>query len=139
MGLKQSKEEGSVLTTTPIPSKQTDAADINSMNAEELRLLQIQDMPKMARSETFDEKLYRKFSQEPLVPIGCLTTVYFLASGINSFYKRDAARSQKMMRLRVGAQFVTIMVFVGYAGMNTFNMQFRPNHELKKKQNGNAE
>ena len=57
MGVKQSKEEGSVLTTTPITSKHE---DVDSMNAEELRLLQIQDMPKMARSETFDEKLYRK-------------------------------------------------------------------------------
>ena len=62
MGLKQSKQEAPITSsTTPIPSKNTNANN-NSMNAEELRLLQIQDMPKMSRSETFDEKLYRKVS-----------------------------------------------------------------------------
>lgn len=67
-----------------------------------------------------------QFSQEPLVPIGCLVTAYFLGSGIKSFYNRDAARSQKMMRLRVAAQFSTLLIFVGYAGMNAFTLNPRP-------------
>ena len=83
-------------------------------------------MPVIARPETFEEKLYRKFKAEPLVPIGCLTTAYFLGSGIKSFYNRDPAKSQKMMRLRVGAQFATILIFMGYAGMNSFTFEFAP-------------
>ena len=76
---------------------------------------------------------FSKFSKEPLVPIGCLTTAYFLGSGIRSFYDRDAAKSQKMMRLRVGAQFATLMIFVGYAGMNAFNMDIAPGYHPKRK------
>jgi len=87
---------------------------------------QLVSMPRLQRQETFEEKLYRKFSQEPLVPIGCLVTAYFLGSGIKSFYNRDAGRSQKMMRLRVAAQFSTLLIFVGYAGMNAFTMNPRP-------------
>ena len=83
-------------------------------------------MPTISRPETFEEKLYRKFKAEPLVPIGCLTTAYFLGSGIKSFYNRDPAKSQKMMRLRVGAQFATILIFIGYAGMNSFTFEFAP-------------
>merc|ERR1719491_1649531 len=50
-------------------------------------------MPVLSRPETFEEKLYRKFMAEPLVPIGCLTTAYFLGSGIQSFYNRDPKKS----------------------------------------------
>ena len=39
-----------------------------------------------SKLETFDQKLWRKFSEEPLVPIGCGVTLYFLVSGIRSFY-----------------------------------------------------
>ncbi|KAL3784546.1 hypothetical protein ACHAW5_003763 [Stephanodiscus triporus] len=83
-------------------------------------------MPQLMRPETFEEKLYRKFKAEPLVPIGCLVTAYFLGSGIHSFYNRDPKKSQKMMRLRVGSQFMTIVIFVGYAGMNAFTLEFAP-------------
>lgn len=31
-----------------------------------------------------------------------------------------------MMRLRVGSQFATIMIFVGYAGWNSFTFDFAP-------------
>lgn len=60
------------------------------------------------------------------MPIGCLTTAYFLGSGIKSFYNRDAKKSQTMMRLRVGSQFATLMIFVGYAGMNAFTLDLAP-------------
>lgn len=139
MGGKQSKQEVQATPNTNATASMSkyptsDTENSKPISADELRLQQIENMPKLAKTETFEEKLYRKFSEQPLVPIGCLTTAYFLGSGINSFYNRDAVRSQKMMRLRVGSQFATIMIFVGYAGMNAFNMQFRPNHELKKKQ-----
>jgi Hypoxia induced protein conserved region len=41
-----------------------------------------------------------QFKKEPLVPIGCLATAYFLASGIKSFQNQDPRRGQKMMRAR---------------------------------------
>eukprot|EP00581_Thalassiosira_minuscula_P016906 CAMPEP_0183711922 /NCGR_PEP_ID=MMETSP0737-20130205/7253_1 /TAXON_ID=385413 /ORGANISM="Thalassiosira miniscula, Strain CCMP1093" /LENGTH=154 /DNA_ID=CAMNT_0025940493 /DNA_START=103 /DNA_END=567 /DNA_ORIENTATION=- len=91
-------------------------------------------MPQLMRPETFEEKLYRKFKAEPLVPIGCLTTAYFLASGIKSFYNRDPAKSQTMMRLRVGSQFATIMIFIGYAGMNAFTFDFAPGMAVPSEQ-----
>ena len=72
-----------------------------------------------------------QFSSEPLVPIGCATTAYFLASGIRSFYDRDAIKSQKMMRLRVGAQFGTLLIFMGYAGLNSFNFAIAPGYHPK--------
>mmetsp|Transcript_6658 Transcript_6658/g.8423 ORF Transcript_6658/g.8423 Transcript_6658/m.8423 type:complete len:135 (+) Transcript_6658:103-507(+) len=110
-------------------SKETNIAP--RMTAEEMQLAQIQEMPKYIRPETFEEKLYRKFSQEPLVPIGCFVTAYFLGSGIKSFYNRDAVQSQKMMRLRVGAQFSTLLIFIGYAGINAINFDVMPGYHGK--------
>jgi hypothetical protein len=52
-----------------------------------------------------------------------------LASGIKSFYNRDSARSQKMMRARVGAQFMTLAIFVGYYGISEFNMKMAPMYQ----------
>eukprot|EP01083_Nonionella_stella_P077771 212516_1 len=101
------------------------------MTAEEMQLRQIEQIPTYKPPETFEQKLYRKFSKEPLVPIGCATTAYFLASGIRSFYDRDAIKSQKMMRLRVGAQFGTLLIFMGYAGLNSFNFEVAPGYHPK--------
>mmetsp|Transcript_21601 Transcript_21601/g.52181 ORF Transcript_21601/g.52181 Transcript_21601/m.52181 type:complete len:192 (+) Transcript_21601:36-611(+) len=91
-------------------------------------------MPQLMRPETFEEKLYRKFKAEPLIPIGCLTTAYFLGSGINSFYNRDPAKSQKMMRLRVGSQFATLLIFIGYAGWNAFTLDLAPGMAVPSEQ-----
>jgi len=78
---------------------------------------------------TFNSPL--QFSKEPLIPIGCITTAYFLGSGIRSFYDRDASRSQKMMRARVGAQFATLLIFMGYAGMDAINFAIAPGYHPK--------
>mmetsp|Transcript_31686 Transcript_31686/g.66632 ORF Transcript_31686/g.66632 Transcript_31686/m.66632 type:complete len:174 (-) Transcript_31686:402-923(-) len=83
-------------------------------------------MPQWRGPESFQDKLYRKFKAEPLIPIGCLTTAYFLGSGIKSFYNRDPVKSQTMMRLRVGSQFATILIFMGYAGWNAFSFELAP-------------
>mmetsp|Transcript_13298 Transcript_13298/g.21826 ORF Transcript_13298/g.21826 Transcript_13298/m.21826 type:complete len:150 (+) Transcript_13298:78-527(+) len=91
-------------------------------------------MPVLSRPETFEEKLYRKFKAEPLVPIGCLTTAYFLGSGIKSFYNRDPVKSQSMMRLRVASQFATLMIFIGYAGMNAFTFELAPGMAVPSEQ-----
>jgi len=105
------------------------------MTEEEMQLQKVHEMPKYARVESFEQKLYRKFSEEPLVPIGCVTTAFFLGSGIKSFYNRDAIRSQKMMRARVGAQFATLLVLAGYAGMSALNFNIAPGYQTKERFN----
>ena len=75
---------------------------------------------------SFVRQLNQQFSEEPLVPIGCLATAYCLGAGIRSFYRRDTHNQQKMMRLRVAAQFGTLMIFIGYAGWNAFSFQAMP-------------
>lgn len=59
--------------------------------------------------ESFTDKLWRKCSQEPFVPIGCLVTVGFLVGGLKSFRNGQTARSQLYMRGRVVAQALTIV------------------------------
>merc|ERR1719215_1210952 len=87
----------------------------------------------MKRPLTFEEKMYEKVKSEPLVPIGCLATAYFLVSGIKSFKNRDPRRGQKMMRMRVGAQFATLVAFVGYMGLEKVNFDVAPNYYASKK------
>lgn len=60
-------------------------------------------------------------------------TAYYLGSGIKSFYQRDSARSQKMMRARVGAQFATLLTFVAYMGASKFDMTMAPMYQASKK------
>lgn len=67
-----------------------------------------------------------QFRDQPLVPIGCAATAYFLCSGLYSFRNRDPRRSQKMMRARVGAQFATLIAFVGYVGPSNVNFEIAP-------------
>mmetsp|Transcript_37896 Transcript_37896/g.55849 ORF Transcript_37896/g.55849 Transcript_37896/m.55849 type:complete len:128 (+) Transcript_37896:143-526(+) len=103
----------SIARAEPLTSED-DKSMIKPMSDESLNSA-LADMP-MYRQETFEEKLYRKVTKEPLVPAGCLITAYFLTSGIRSFMNRDSGRSQLMMRCRVGAQFLTIAAFCAYAG-----------------------
>jgi hypothetical protein len=74
-----------------------------------------------------------QLTTEPLIPIGCLVTAYYLTSGIRSFYQRDAARSQKMMRARVGAQFATLLIFIGYAGSSNIDWTLAPMYQQARK------
>jgi hypothetical protein len=60
-------------------------------------------------------------------------TAYFLMSGIKSFKNRDPRRAQKMMRMRVGAQFATLAAFVGYMGFDNVNFELAPNYYAAKK------
>merc|ERR1712157_511888 len=95
----------------------------------------VNEKPTLRKIESFEEKLFRKFTEEPLVPIGCVVTAYFLGSGIRSFLRRDSVRSQKMMRFRVGSQMATILIFIGYAGYNNFvfNSPWDNNEKNEKK------
>jgi len=92
--------------------------------------------PPMRKVLTVEEKIYAKFKKEPLVPIGCAATAYFLVSGIKSFQNQDPRRGQKMMRLRVGAQFATLAMFVFYVGLDNINFEIAPQYQraLKEKE-----
>jgi len=87
----------------------------------------------MRRVLTTEEKMWEKVKNEPLVPIGCMATAYFLASGIKSFQNQDPRRGQKMMRLRVGAQFATLAMFVFYMGLDNINFEIAPQYQRAKK------
>jgi len=92
--------------------------------------------PPMRKVLTVEDKIYAKFKKEPLVPIGCAATAYFLVSGIKSFQNQDPRRGQKMMRLRVGAQFATLAMFVFYVGLDNINFEIAPQYQraLKEKE-----
>mmetsp|Transcript_100 Transcript_100/g.260 ORF Transcript_100/g.260 Transcript_100/m.260 type:complete len:136 (-) Transcript_100:2181-2588(-) len=90
--------------------------------------------PPMRRVLTIEEKMWEKVKKEPLVPIGCAATAYFLASGIKSFQNQDPRRGQKMMRLRVGAQFATLAMFVFYVGLDNINFEIAPQYQRAKKE-----
>ncbi len=55
-----------------------------------------------------------------------MATVYFLVSGLKSFQRRDPVTSQRMMRNRVIAQFVTILCFIGYIGAEQADFRLAP-------------
>lgn len=65
-------------------------------------------MSKPLTTETFSEKLVRKFSAEPLIPIGAIVTVGFLTAGLRAFHGGDSLTAQKLMRGRVLAQGFTV-------------------------------
>ncbi|VEU37679.1 unnamed protein product [Pseudo-nitzschia multistriata] len=90
--------------------------------------------PPMRRVMTVEERMWQKCKDEPLVPIGCAATAYFLASGIKSFQNQDPRRGQKMMRLRVGAQFATLAMFVFYVGLDNINFEIAPQYQRAKKE-----
>jgi len=89
--------------------------------------------PQMKRVLSIEEKMWEKVKREPLVPVGCAATAYFLASGIKSFQNQDPRRGQKMMRLRVGAQFATLAMFVFYVGLDNINFEIAPQYQRAKK------
>eukprot|EP00934_Nitzschia_sp_Nitz4_P007469 Nitzschia sp. Nitz4//scaffold290_size23356//1227//1722//NITZ4_008484-RA/size23356-processed-gene-0.38-mRNA-1//1//CDS//3329546081//7459//frame0 len=90
--------------------------------------------PAMRKVQSFEEKMFDKFRKQPLIPIGCAGTVYFLVSGIKSFSNQDSQRAQKMMRLRVGAQFATLAFFVYYVGLENINFDVAPAYYRAKKE-----
>jgi hypothetical protein len=62
-----------------------------------------------------------------------MATAYFLVSGIKSFQDRNPVRSQKMMQYRVAAQFVTLLCFIGYVGLDSFDLRIAPMYQEAKK------
>ncbi|KAL3864482.1 hypothetical protein ACJMK2_006161 [Sinanodonta woodiana] len=65
------------------------------------------------RSEGTREKLVRKTKENPFVPLGLGVTVFALVYGIYQLRTGNSQKSQKLMRLRVGAQSFTIVALLG--------------------------
>merc|ERR1711871_978311 len=62
----------------------------------------------MPESETTFQKFQRKFKEEPLVPLGFLTTAGVLTAGLWTFKQgNNPAKAQRLMRYRVLAQGFT--------------------------------
>ncbi|XP_018577675.1 HIG1 domain family member 2A, mitochondrial [Anoplophora glabripennis] len=70
------------------------------------------DMDNLLPTETFTQKFYRKFLENPFVPIGCLATTLALSYGLWSFRNGKKKMSQYMMRTRVVAQGFTVLALV---------------------------
>ena len=69
----------------------------------------------MNNTETFMEKLVRKCTAEPLVPIGSVATLGCLVAGLRAFHRGQKATSQQLMRGRVLAQGFTVVVMIAGA------------------------
>jgi hypothetical protein len=54
-------------------------------------------------------------------------------SGIKSFQDNNPVRSNKMMQYRVGAQFVTLLCFIGYMGVDEFDFRIAPMYQERVK------
>jgi hypothetical protein len=66
----------------------------------------------ITRSQDKSEKLKRALKSNPFVPIGCLFTIGVLANGLIAMKKKDAVKSQRMMRYRVAAQGATVLALI---------------------------
>ncbi|KAK3597768.1 hypothetical protein CHS0354_006126 [Potamilus streckersoni] len=67
----------------------------------------------LPRSEGTREKFVRKTKENLFVPLGLGVTVFALVYGIYQLKTGNSQKSQKLMRLRVGAQSFTIVAFLG--------------------------
>ncbi|ELK03134.1 HIG1 domain family member 2A, mitochondrial [Pteropus alecto] len=67
-------------------------------------------------TESFKEKFLRKTRENPMVPLGCLSTAAALTYGLYCFHRGQSQRSQLMMRTRIAAQgFTIVAILVGLA------------------------
>ncbi|XP_023345085.1 HIG1 domain family member 2A, mitochondrial [Eurytemora carolleeae] len=90
--------------------------DIQAAEFEWIKLNQelagIGDSGTVQKGETSKEKFYRKFQENPLVPIGAGLTAGCLMLGLGKFARKDSAGSQTMMRGRIAAQAITVMAML---------------------------
>lgn len=78
------------------------------------------NIPKPKTHSTFSTKFKRMWKEQPLVPIGVMTTIGFLLAGLRSMRAGNKAQSQLMMRGRVFAQgFTLIAMLVAYQSLNS--------------------
>ena len=91
-------------------------------------------MPDFGDQETTLEKLIRKSTSEPLVPIGCVVTVGFLVRGLRAFRDGQSNTSQMMMRGRIAAQAFTIgaLVIGAYAGLKPHDRPLNMEEKIQR-------
>ena len=89
--------------------------------------------------ETFLQKAQRKFTHEPLIPLGTLLTVGFLGAGLRAFHSGKSREAQYLMRGRVLAQGFTVVVFLVGSYVGLINKPTRETYDEAKiaKVNGN--
>jgi len=63
-------------------------------------------------SETYQEKAWRKFKQQPLVPLGAAATTFALIMAGTKLRKRDSKNMNYWLRARVITQGLTIVALV---------------------------
>lgn len=69
-------------------------------------------VPPPREKETTLQKAQRKFTNEPLIPLGTIMTVAFLGAGLRAFHTGESRKAQFLMRGRVLAQGFTVAVFL---------------------------
>ena len=86
--------------------------------------------------ETFLQKAQRKFSTEPLIPVGAVLTVGFLGAGLRAFHRGQPRQAQFLMRGRVLAQGFTVAVFLAgsYVGLIS-----KPQRDMSHEKRGTKE
>lgn len=93
-----------------MPEMEATSKDLESLD--EMEWVSVRSNLYDTKVETFKEKLVRKFTENPVVPIGALATVSALSFGLWSSFKGNRSMSQYMMRTRVAAQGFTIFAMV---------------------------
>ncbi|GAA5943602.1 hypothetical protein JCM3775_005823 [Rhodotorula graminis] len=69
--------------------------------------------PPTGPAQTKWDKFIHKFKEEPLVPLGCFATVAALLGASSALQKGNRNQFNKMLRLRVAAQGVTVIAALG--------------------------
>ena len=70
------------------------------------------------------EKMKRAIKSNPFIPIGMLVTIGVLGRGLFAMKNKDVAKSQAMMRYRVGAQGATVLAMI--VGTYATQMFYKP-------------
>lgn len=68
------------------------------------------------KKEVDEKKTVVHRKKNPMVLVGGLATVAVLCAGLYAFNKGDVVMSQRMMRARVAAQGITVLIMVGTSG-----------------------
>lgn len=101
----------------------SEPAKIPNIDPDKFGYLQLQihkDEPWRGDNETPKEKMFRKFGENPFVPIGLAVTVFALVNGMRQMRTGNSLKSQKMMRLRVAAQGFTVLALCVGVGVTAY-------------------
>jgi len=97
--------------------------------------------PSLRRStESYGERAFRKFKEEPLVPIGTLATVGAFTMAVIKLRRRESRSLNQWMRMRVAAQAFTVAAVCAYCwgpgkgqnGQTAEELQAKRDHQFDK-------